>query len=85
MTKIDPRCSPCRRHPCSVEHADLVRTFRSLAEDWRRAAERATGGYEREMRLFVESHPRPTLKPFLVASRRQREDDEVLSDEGRAA
>lgn len=85
MTAIPAASSPCRRHPCSREHADLVAMFRSLAQDWAATAERVTGGYEREMALYLEGHPRPTLKAFLVACRRPREDDEALSAEGRAA
>jgi hypothetical protein len=46
MTAIPPASSPCRRHSCSREHADLVRMFRSVALDWEMAAERVAGGYE---------------------------------------
>lgn len=81
MTAIAPSLSPCRRHPCSREHADLVATFRSLAEDWLREAERVTGGYEADLKLYVQSHPRPNLKNFLRLCRRPREDE----DQGRAA
>jgi hypothetical protein len=83
MTAIPTASSPCRRHPCSREHADLVRMFRSIALDWEMAAERVTGGYDREMALYLEGHPRPTLKGFLVACRRPREDED--RSEGRAA
>jgi hypothetical protein len=70
VTNLEPNRSPCRRHPCSVEHADLVHTYRLMVEMWNRDAERVTGGYAAEMALYLESHPRPTLKRFLVASRR---------------
>jgi hypothetical protein len=77
MTTISPNRSPCRRHPCSVEHADLVDTYRLMMEMWNRDAERVTGGYAAEMALYLESHPRPTLKRFLVASRRSRVESEA--------
>lgn len=73
MTAIALALSPCRRHPCSREHADLVRSFREVAETWERHAERVTGGYAAELAHYVESNPRPTLKRFLVASRRPAE------------
>lgn len=82
MTAIPQALSPCRRHPCSREHADLVRSFRELAEVWLREAERVTRGYEAELAHHLQSNPRPSFKGFLVASRRPREDE--LSD-GRAA
>jgi hypothetical protein len=70
VTAISPALSPCRQHPCSREHADLVRSFRETVEIWERIADQATKGYEAEMALYLQSHPRPTLKRFLVASRR---------------
>lgn len=80
MTALAPSLSPCRRHPCSVEHAELVQSFRSVVECWRAEAERVTGGYEAELALYRQSHPAPAFKSFLIASRRP-----VLSAEGRAA
>lgn len=77
MTSIATQLSPCRMHPCSVEHADLVRSFREVAAIWARNAERATGGYPAEMALYVQTHPRPTLRQFLVASRRPRVESEA--------
>lgn len=70
MTTIPPALSPCRRHPCSREHADLVLTFRSLAEDWRVVAEQATGGYPTELARYRESHPAPKFRDFLTHTRR---------------
>jgi len=80
MTALPAALSPCRRHPCSVEHAELVRMFRSTVELWAAEAERVTGGYERELALYRQSHPMPSFKAFLIASRRG-----VLSADGRAA
>jgi hypothetical protein len=73
MTAILPSLSPCRRHPCSVEHAEMVNTFRSIAEDWLREAERVTRGYPSELAHYRESHPPPSLKAFLIACRRPAE------------
>ena len=70
MTAIPPAASPCRRHPCSREHADLVLTFRSVAETWRVAAEQATGGYRTELARYRETHPAPTFRDFLTHTRR---------------
>jgi hypothetical protein len=70
MTTIPPALSPCRPHPCSREHADLVLTFRSLAEDWQAAAEQATGGYPTELARYRESHPAPKFRDFLTHIRR---------------
>lgn len=85
MTVIPPSLSPCRRHPCSVEHAEMVRTFRGLAEQWRHTAERVTGGYESDLRHYRESHPPPRLKAFLIASKRPRGEESDLSGDGRPA
>lgn len=70
MTAIPPAVSPCRPHPCSREHADLVLTFRSLAESWRDAAEQATGGYPTDLARYRESHPAPKFQDFLTHARR---------------
>ncbi|HEY0690661.1 MAG TPA: hypothetical protein VGD71_16675 [Kribbella sp.] len=70
MTTIPPALSPCRRHPCSREHAELVLTFRSLAESWLEAAEQATGGYPTELARYRESHPAPKFRDFLAHVRR---------------
>jgi hypothetical protein len=69
MSTIPPAASPCRTHPCSREHADLVRTYRELAETWRIAAEQATGGYPTELARYRESHPAPKFRDFLTHSR----------------
>lgn len=66
MTEIPRGLSPCRPHPCSREHADLVWTFRSLAESWREAAEQATNGYPTELARYRESHPAPKFRDFLT-------------------
>lgn len=70
MTAIPAGVSPCRPHPCSREHADLVLTFRSLAESWNLAAEQATGGYPTELARYRESHPAPRFQDFLTYTRR---------------
>jgi hypothetical protein len=69
MSTIPPALSPCRQHPCSREHADLVLTYRSLAESWRLAAEQATGGYPADLAHYRESHPEPKFRDFLIHSR----------------
>ncbi len=69
MTALAADRSPCRAHPCSVEHADVVRSYREAVRLWDERAEQATGGYEAEMALYREDHPRPTLKSYLVARR----------------
>lgn len=70
VTAILSGLSPCRRHPCSVEHADRVRGFRELASLWEEQAERETGGYPGDMALYLQSHPRPQFKDWLVHTRR---------------
>jgi hypothetical protein len=57
--------SPCRPHPCSVEHADVVYTFRLMQEDWERQAEDASRGYTTELAEYERDHPRPNLRDFL--------------------
>jgi hypothetical protein len=69
MTSLDPGRSPCRRHPCSVEHADVVQSFREAVRLYDEQAERVTGGYEWEMARYREDHPRPTLKNYLIKRR----------------
>lgn len=73
MTAIATWQSPCRRHPCSAEHADLVRTYRSIVDTWWTGAERVTGGYETELALYRQTHPMPSFKAFLAATRLPRE------------
>jgi hypothetical protein len=63
--------SPCREHPCSAEHADLVFTFRSLVDLWNLRAEEATGGYETEMAAYRQDNPPPSFKEFLQKHRRK--------------
>ena len=69
--KLPPEQSPCRPHPCSVEHADLVYTIRMMREDWEREAERATLGYTTEFEEYVRDHPRPNLRDVLQHNRRR--------------
>jgi hypothetical protein len=69
MSTIPAAVSPCRPHPCSREHADLVLTYRSLTEAWRFAAEQATGGYPTELARYRESHPAPKFGDFLTHTR----------------
>lgn len=70
MTAILSGWSPCRRHPCSVEHAERVRGFRELASLWEEQAERETGGYPADLALYVQSNPRPQFKDWLIHTRR---------------
>ena len=72
MTAILSGWSPCRRHPCSVEHAERVRGFRELTALWEERAERETGGYEADLAMYVQSHPRPRFKDWLIHTRRPR-------------
>ncbi len=70
MTTIPPALSPCRRHPCSREHADLVLTFRSLVDAWWDAALKETGGWPTDLAHYRESHPAPKFRDFLTHTRR---------------
>ena len=70
MTAIDPLVSPCRSHPCSVEHAEIVRGYRDWLAQWETTAEAATGGYASDLAAFVESRPRPQFRDWLIYSRR---------------
>lgn len=69
MTSIDPIRSPCRPHPCSVEHADVVMSYRELVRLWSEHAEIATGGYDTELSRHAENHPRPSFKDYLRCQR----------------
>lgn len=66
MTTIEPVRSPCRPHPCSVEHAEVVRGYRELAQRWEDRAEQATGGYATETTRYLEDHRRPSFKDYLM-------------------
>lgn len=70
--RIDPARSPCRPHPCSVEHADRVWTYRSMVLDWEKEREAVCLGYAAEEREFEESHPRPTFRDYLRHTRSSR-------------
>lgn len=72
MTAIHRALSPCRNHPCSVEHAERVRGFREHAEIWEARAEQATGGYAGDLAAYVQSHPRPQFKDWLIQTRSPR-------------
>lgn len=72
MTTLEPTRSPCRKHPCSVEHADVVWGFREVARLWEEQAEAITGGYESEMDRYAEDHPRPTFRDYLIKRKRAR-------------
>lgn len=72
MTAIHPGASPCRTHPCSVEHADLVVSFRDIAAGWAEAAELATGGYSADLATYRESHPAPSFREHLIRTARER-------------
>lgn len=66
MTALEPARSPCQPHPCSVEHADVVRGYREFAALWELAAEQATSGYAAELAHYLEEHPRPSFKDYLM-------------------
>jgi hypothetical protein len=72
VTAIIPGLSPCRRHPCSTEHAERVSGFREWAAMWDRQAERETGGYPADMRAYLQSNPRPQFRDWLIQTRRPR-------------
>lgn len=61
--------SPCRPHPCSVEHADRVLGFRELAQAWEQQAERVTSGYAADLAWYVQSNPRPQFRDWLTHTR----------------
>ena len=66
MTTIEPSRSPCRLHPCSVEHADVVRSYREMVERWERHIEEVTGDYAAELTHHLEDHARPSFKDYLL-------------------
>jgi hypothetical protein len=66
MTTIEPSRSPCRPHPCSVEHADVVRSYHDLVARWEQRIEASTGGYAAELARYLEDHVRPSFKDFLL-------------------
>lgn len=72
MTAIHPGASPCRAHPCSVEHADVVLSFRDVARTWAETAERVTGGYEADLAAYRESAPPPSFRDHLISTARER-------------
>jgi hypothetical protein len=70
VTAILRGMSPCRKHPCSVEHAELVRGFREHSALWEEQAERETGGYAGDMAAYLETHPRPQFRDWLIHTRK---------------
>jgi hypothetical protein len=68
--RIDQSSSPCRPHPCSREHADVVHTFRDLAREWEDRLEREARGYATEMAEFERDNPRPRFRNYLIMTRR---------------
>lgn len=72
MTAILPGLSPCRSHPCSAEHAEIVAGFREHAALWEQEAERETGGYAGDLAVYVQSKPRPLFRDWLIHTRRPR-------------
>jgi hypothetical protein len=75
---LTPRRSPCRidqekgrgQHPCSTAHRDLVLGYRAWKRDEEQAAEEATLGYETELADYWSTREKPTLKSYLVGTRR---------------
>lgn len=66
MTSISPAASPCRRHHCSVEHAEVVNGYREMSMLWEQQAEIETGGYEEDMRAYLQCNPRPLFRDWLM-------------------
>lgn len=58
--------SPCRRHPCSWHHANLVESYRAAAEAQQQQAEAASGGYTTELADYWETHRRLTFREWLM-------------------
>ena len=74
MALISPESSPCRRHHCSVEHAEVVNGYREISMLWEQQAERETGGYEEDLRLYLQRNPRPLFRDWLIHSKGIRND-----------
>lgn len=72
MTAILSVLSPCRSHPCSVEHAERVRGYREWVAVWEAQAEQVTGGYAGDMKAYLENNPRPQFRDWLIHTRRER-------------
>lgn len=79
MTSISPRSSPCRRHNCSVEHAEVVNGFREMSMLWEEQAELETRGYEEDMRMYMQSNPRPLFRDWLLHNRSRDRNHENAS------
>jgi hypothetical protein len=66
MTALPQASSPCRPHPCSVEHAAVVWSYRERRDLWERQAEATTLGYADELEHYRESHPAPLFRDHLI-------------------
>ena len=69
MTALEPIRSPCRSHPCSVEHADVVWSYRDLVRSWEERADEVSNGHATELEHFEADHPRPSFKDYLKCRR----------------
>lgn len=64
--------SPCRRHPCSWWHAELVTSYRSARAAWEEQEEAVSAGYATERAEFRASSPPPTFGQWLRDYREAR-------------
>lgn len=77
MTRLDPHRSPCRRHPCSIEHAAATCTAvkHGTANAYRNhdcrcpSASRANGIYRSQLRAGIKS--RESVSTIGIIRRRQ--------------
>jgi len=62
--------SPCRRHPCSWWHAELVSSYRAARAAQDARAEAWSAGYATELAAFYREVEAPlTFRDWLVWSR----------------
>lgn len=67
------RGSPCRKHPCSWWHAELVDGYRSAVRAQEQRAEAATAGYRTELSdYYATVEPRLTFRYWLANHRTER-------------
>lgn len=67
------RGSPCRRHPCSWWHANLVDSYRAAVADQQARAEAATHGYATELdHYWTHTEQRLTFRQWLLGYREER-------------
>jgi hypothetical protein len=59
-----------------VEHAEVVNGYREYAILWEQQAELETGGYEEDMRMYLQSNPRPLFRDWLLHSKNRVENVE---------